>query len=65
MKKIAVRVRRLKRRVFEKMRRIKSIRFPAPSAWLGIYGDERPTSLVPIPIRSRHTPRALRDPANR
>ena len=62
MKKIAVRVRRLKRRVFEKMRRIKNIRFPVPSASLGVYGGERPSSLVPIPIRTRHAPR---DPANR
>ncbi len=64
MKKIAVRVRRLKRRVFEKMRRIKNIRFPAPSTWLGVYGGERPSSLVPIPIRTRQTSRS-RDAANR
>jgi len=64
MKKIAVRVLRLKRRVFEKMGRIKKVRYPAPFTWPGVYGGERPSSLVPIPIRSRQTSRS-RDAANR
>jgi hypothetical protein len=55
MKKIAERVLRLKTRLFEKMSRIKSVRHPALSIWLGVYGGELPSSLVPIRVHRRRT----------
>lgn len=55
MKKIAVRVLRLKTRLFEKMSQIKSVRHPALSIWLGVYGGELPSSLVPIRVHRRRT----------
>lgn len=55
MKKIAVRILRLKTRLFEKMRLSKSARYPALSTWLGVYDGELPSSLVLVSIRRRRT----------
>jgi len=57
MKEIAVRVLRLKTRLFENLSQIKSVRHPALSTWLAGYGGELPSSLVPIRIRRRRTRR--------
>ena len=53
MKKMAVRVLELSARLFEKMSQITSVRYPALSIWLEVYGGEPSSSLAPIPIRRR------------
>ncbi|MET4292333.1 hypothetical protein ABIB06_002188 [Bradyrhizobium sp. LB8.2] len=53
MKKMPVNMPRLRNRLFEKMRQIKSDRYPTLSIWRGVYGGELPSSLAPIRIRRR------------
>jgi len=55
MKRIAVRALKLRTFLLRKMSRIKSVRLPALSIWLGVYGGELPPSLAPVPIRRRRT----------
>lgn len=53
MKNIAVRALGLRTLLFEKVRQIKRVRYPALSIWLGLYGGELPSSLAPVPVRRK------------